>query len=608
MRHFYSMVLSFVLILGLLQIASAAGTITPDLADRLGTAGGEELVRINIGMANQVTWGPLISQAAKMDRTERWAFAVEYLKDFTARSQQPVLELLEERAIAGEARGIASIWSANAVSCRATPGVIAELAALPAVSRVDLDEKRYMLPEEPSDRPGEIVPPAKAIVSNITLVGAPDVWALGYTGEGVLLSVHDTGVNYNHLDLAGHVWDGGPTYPNHGYDFANDDNNPMDDHGHGTHYAGTASGDGTAGTQTGMAPDATVMCLKVLDSQGGGYESDVWSSIDFAIDHGVNVMSFSIGWRSTDNPDYQHWRNSMNSALAAGMIAAVAAGNDGDWLSQWLWPVPNNVATPGRVPPPWLHPDQTLTGGLSDVVTTGATDGSDNRASFSSVGPVTWESVSPWNDYPYDPQMGLIDPDLCAPGVSITSLQHSSNTGYVGGSTWSGTSMSTPHVAGLFALMLSKNTNLTPAQMDSIAETTALDRGSSGKDNDYGAGRIRALQAVNAVPSGDLSPPTPISDLTATFRQGCIVLQWTASTDDVGISHYVIYRSDTPDYEPSHDDSLGSNTPTWYVDYGAAGDTLTNHYYHVKAVDVSGKKSDDSNEVGEFDRHLITRP
>ena len=70
--------------------------------------------------------------------------------------------------------------------------------------------------------------------------------------------------------------------------------------------------------------------------------------------------------------DYYEWRTSMNSALAAGMIAAVAAGNAGDWFSQWIWPVPNNVATPGRVPPPWLHPDQTRTGGLSDVITAGA--------------------------------------------------------------------------------------------------------------------------------------------------------------------------------------------------------------------------------------------
>jgi subtilisin family serine protease len=568
-------------------------------------SGADELVRVNITMAHEADWSSLISRATKMSR-EKWrAFVVEYLKEFAAESQKEVLEFLRKKGNSNQVYEIRSIWSANVVSCFATPQVIREVAGLPSVRSVDWDEWKYMLPEEPQENPVEAFRAPKGIVPNLTLVGAPDVWALGYTGEAVLISIHDTGVNYNHVDLADHVWDGGVTYPNHGYDFANDDNNPMDDHSHGTHCAGTAAGDGTAGTQTGMAPDATVMCLKVLDSFGGGYESDTWESIDFAIDHGVDVMSFSIGWMSTDYPDYYEWRTSMNSALAAGLISAVAAGNAGDWLSQLIWPVPDNVATPGRVPPPWLHPGQTLIGGLSDVISVGATDNGDTRADFSSIGPVTWESVNPWYDYPHDPQMGLLDPDLCAPGVSITSLDYSSNTGYVGGSTWSGTSMSCPHVAGLLALMLSKNSDLSPAQMDSIAETTALDLGSGGKDNYYGAGRIRALQAVNAVPEGDQQPPSAIDDLMATLMTNHIFLQWSSSSDDVGVSHYVIYRNTMPYSTPSPTDSIGTSSDTTYTDAGAAGDTLTNYYYHVKAVDGAGHKSGDSNAAGEFDTHLI---
>ncbi|KPL18853.1 MAG: hypothetical protein AMJ92_05960 [candidate division Zixibacteria bacterium SM23_81] len=588
--------------------ATPLATITEDLAGRLEHAEEAELISINISMVAQTDWGSLISQATKMARLERRAFFVKYLKEFASENQREVLELLMERSVAHQVSEITPIWSANVVSCQATPGVIRRVAVMSSVRSVDWDKRKYMLPEGPIEDRGERFETTKGIVSNLTLVGAPDVWALGYTGAGVLVSVHDTGVNYNHVDLADHVWAGGATYPYHGYDFANNDNNPMDDHGHGTHCSGTVAGDGTAGTQTGMAPHATVMCLKVLDSGGYGQESDVWQSIDFAIDHGVDVMSFSIGWQSTDYPDYQQWRNTMNSAMAVGMISAVAAGNNGDWLGQFLWPVPDNVCTPGRVPPPWLHPDQTLTGGISDVITAGATDGSDNRADFSSIGPVTWENVSPWYDYPHNPQMGLMDPDVCAPGVSITSLQHSSNTGYVGGSDWSGTSMSCPHVAGLLALMLSKNTNLTPAQMDSIVETTALELGSSGKDNYYGAGRIRALEAVNAVPSGDQQPPTAIYDLTSTLSKTNIVLQWTPSTDDVGVSHYVIYRKDTPNYSPTPADSIGESPDTVYTDAGAAGDTTFNYCYHVKAVDGMGNKSFDSNEAGEFDRYLITLP
>ena len=158
---------------------------------------------------------------------------------------------------------------------------------------------------------------------------------------------------------------------------------------------------------------------------------------------------------------------------------------------------PNNVRTPGDVPPPWLHPDQTLTGGISAVVSVGATDINDAIASFSSRGPVTWSTISPFNDYAYNPGMGLIRPDIAAPGSNIKSLDYHSNTGYADG--WSGTSMATPCVAGVMALMLEKNPNLTPAEIDYAIETNALELGTAGKDNIYGSGRINALAAINAL-------------------------------------------------------------------------------------------------------------
>ena len=167
------------------------------------------------------------------------------------------------------------------------------------------------------------------ITWNVTKVNVPAVWALGYTGAGIKVGVLDTGVNYNHVDLADHMWSD-PGYPNHGYDFANNDNNPIDDNGHGTHCAGTVAGDGTAGSQTGMAPDATIIALKVLNSTGSGTESGVWAAIQFIVDHGGDVISMSLGWQHSWGVDRASWRNSFNNALAAGVIAAVAAGNEGD--------------------------------------------------------------------------------------------------------------------------------------------------------------------------------------------------------------------------------------------------------------------------------------
>ncbi len=343
---------------------------------------------------------------------------------------------------------------------------------------------------EPADEP-EGGNGGKEITWNVTKVNAPAVWSLGYTGTGIKVGVLDTGVNYNHVDLADHMWTD-PSYPNHGYDFANSDNNPMDDHGHGTHCAGTVAGDGTAGSQTGMAPNATIIALKVLDAGGSGQESGVWAAIQFIVDHGGDVISMSLGWQQAWGPDRLSWRNSFNNALAAGVISSVAAGNEGTSPG-----APNNLRTPGDVPPPWLHPDQTLTGGISGVVSVGATDINDAIASFSSRGPVTWSTINPFNDYAYNPGMGLIRPDISAPGDNIKSLDYSSNTGYADG--WSGTSMATPCVAGVMALMLEKNPNLTPAEIDYAIEMNALELGTAGKDNTFGAGRINALAAINAL-------------------------------------------------------------------------------------------------------------
>ncbi|MFQ5906418.1 MAG: S8 family serine peptidase, partial [bacterium] len=301
----------------------------------------------------------------------------------------------------------------------------------------------------------------------------------------------------------------------YGYDFAYNDGDPRDGGGHGTHTAGTVASDGSAGDSCGVAPDAQIMGLKVLDDTGNGTEPDVWEAIQYAIDNGARVMTFSIGWQHAWNPDRETWRNAFDAALAAGLVAAVASGNEGT-----SGPAPDNVRTPGDIPPPWLHPDQTLSGGLGDVVTVGATNSSDNIAGFSSRGPVSWENVSPWFDYPYNPEMGLVDPDVSAPGVNVTSLAYYSNVGYVSG--WSGTSMACPHVAGLMALMLSKNPSLTPAEIDSIIEMTAVDRGPGGKDNSYGAGRINCLAAVNLV---------PISDRPYIFKQSHLIDDWMGNND-----------------------------------------------------------------------------
>ncbi len=474
--------------------ASESKTITKHLQEHIKTMEKGDLVRINITLKEQFDSQNLIRQAQSLQGEARREYAVSVLKDFAQLSQEGVVAELNQMQRSNAVKKVTTYWIANLINCYATPAAIQQLEKHQDIASIDYDEYRIVLDPDTWKNavPEEGNPASREITWNVLKVNADDVWALGYTGEGVIVSVLDTGVNYDHLDLEDHVWEH-PEYPNHGYDFVNNDNDPKDDHGHGTHCAGTVAGDGTAGSQTGMAPEATIMCMKVLDGGGGGNESGVWSAAEFSVENGAHVMSLSLGWQHSWGPNRTVWRQTFDNALAAGVVAAVAAGNEGDQLGSY--PIPDNVRTPGDCPPPWLHPDQTLEGGLSGVICVGSTTSSDAVSSFSSRGPLDWSAVNQYNDYPYSPEMGLIRPDLAAPGSNIKSLAHYSNTGYESG--WSGTSMATPAFAGMMALMLQKNMTLSPAEIPQISEETATVL-QAGKNNNSGSGRIDCLAAVEA--------------------------------------------------------------------------------------------------------------
>lgn len=482
------------LILGYSTTASESKVITKHLQEQMQSMDAGELVRINITLKEQYDSQHLIRQAQSLQGEARREYVISVLKDFSALSQQGVVAELNQMQRSDAVEKVTTYWIANVINCYATPEAIRELELRSDIASIDYDEYRMMLdPNEWKNAVAEEGNPAsREITWNVLKINADDVWALGYNGEGVIVSVIDTGVNYDHLDLEDHMWEN-PDYPNHGYDFVNNDNDPKDDHGHGTHCAGTVAGDGTAGSQSGVAPEATIMCAKVLDSGGSGNESSVWSAVEFSVEQGANVMSLSLGWQHDWGPNRTVWRQTFDNALAAGVPAAVAAGNEGD--QQGTYPIPDNVRTPGDCPPPWLHPDQTLEGGLSGVICVGATTSSDAVSSFSGRGPLDWSSVSQYNDYPYSPEMGLIRPDVAAPGSNIKSLAHYSNTGYESG--WSGTSMATPAYAGMIALMLQKNMTLSPAEINQISEETTVVL-QAGKNNDSGSGRIDCLAAVEA--------------------------------------------------------------------------------------------------------------
>ncbi len=519
--------------------------LTGQLLEKMESVPGNEFIRINIMMNEQYDSQELLRNTNELTKPEKREYVVNELKSFRSRSQREILVQMETLENKSLIQNIKPLWITNVINCFALKEAIYEISQKKDIKSIDWDEERNMLLDYNVREQKYLTNNStdRDITWNVTLVDADDVWALDYTGEGVVVAVVDTGVRYTHQDLQDHIWEN-EDYPYHGYDFANNDNDPMDGHGHGTHCAGTVAGDGTAGSQTGIAPDATIMCLKVLGDDGNGNESNVWSAMEFAVEQGADIVSMSLGWQHSWGTNRQAWRNCMDNSLAAGLISSVAAGNEGDW--QWTYPIPDNVRSPGDCPPPWLHPDQTLIGGTSGVVCIGATNSNDVLAGFSSRGPVTWQDVTDYNDYEYNPGMGLIRPDICAPGVNVTSLGHYSDTAYEHG--WDGTSMATPCVAGVMALMLSKNYTLTPAQIDQIIEENAAIP-QSPKNNDYGSGRVNALASVNATTPPN-SPPDPAVNPDPADEQVNVApftdLDWQDGGGGIATSFQVFFGTDDP--------------------------------------------------------------
>jgi hypothetical protein len=469
--------------------------ISNSLQHKLSNTRSDEQVRINIRFEEQYDSSLLQEKLSSLPDPEfRRKYVVNELKSFSMESQKDLINYLSGKQKSNMVSEIRPLWIVNLINCYATKDVIEQIAKLPGIAKIDYDQEQQVIDpdfyNELTVIEADKLQEKSSIAWHVNHINAPEVWQQGYTGENIVVAVLDSGVNYNHQDLAGNMWTH-PDYPYHGYNFIENNNNPMDYFFHGTHVAGIVAGNGTAGTTTGVAPGTTIMAVKVLSNNGGGTQWGVWAGIQFAVEHGAHILNLSLGWSYSWSPDRGAWRTSMVNALNAGVIAAVAAGNEGSINNQ-----PNNVRTPGDCPSPWKHPDQSPTGGSSAAVTVGSTMVSDIISGFSSRGPVTWNNISPFNDYPLNPGMGLIAPDVVAPGSDILSLSNSNNAGYF---VQNGTSMATPAVAGVMALMLSKNPGLSMVQMNKIIEESAV-KLTPTKSNIYGSGRLDALAAIESTP------------------------------------------------------------------------------------------------------------
>lgn len=490
--------------------------IDPELRSEMNLRGDNDPIEIVVLMKAQYDRQQLCHQADYFPtKALRRDYVVNELKAFAEASQYDLKRMLAEMEQHGMVSSARSLWSANVLYFSATKQAILDLSERTDIECIGLNRQCPCIPFNGS---ATEAPASREITPNLTQVNADQVWALGYTGQGVVVGVVDSGVNYNHQDLADHLWDGGEAFPHHGYDIVNDDDDPMDDKGHGTHVAGIVCGDGTSGSQTGVAPGATLMCVKTTAADGFGGAVNIAGGMEWAVEHGCDLINLSQGMAGAEVADKEIFRRTCEAILDAGIVALVCAGNEGLSILQMAYPIPNNVRVPASCPPPYLDPDQMSNpGGLSCVVAVGAVDYNDAAADFTSQGPVTWQDTE-FGDYAYNPGIGLIRPDMCAPGVNIKSLDYQNTSGYT---FYDGTSQATPCVAGIVALMLSKNPELTPAQICQILEETSV-RLTPTKSNVTGVGRVDALAAVNAVPdwvdiaetldSGVLLFPNPSKD------------------------------------------------------------------------------------------------
>jgi len=285
------------------------------------------------------------------------------------------------------------------------------------------------------------------LTESVPLINATQLWELGFTGKGIKIAIVDTGIDYTHPDLGNCFGQGCKVIG--GWDIVNNDSDPIDDNGHGTHCAGIAAANGSL---KGVAPDANLLAYKVLNAFGSGYMLWVIEGIERAVEDGADIISLSLG--GLGDPD-DPVSKAVDTAVESGVVVVVAAGNAGDYQT---------IGSPGT---------------SRKAITIGATDKYDGIAGFSSRGPVVWGNEA------------IIKPEVVAPGVYINSTVL--NMGY---EAWSGTSMATPHVAGAAALLLEANPNLTSERIKSVLMVSSKDLGYDVWTQ--GAGRIDVIEAFNA--------------------------------------------------------------------------------------------------------------
>jgi serine protease AprX len=423
------------------------------------------------------TQADLSAASALPSQQEKGEYVYKTLTSTAQSTQKSLLAQLDSQGVAYR-----PYWIANMVWVRGSLNTIQAIAERPDVAHL------YANPQVTLDKPVLDATPNFApngIEWNLSWVNAPQVWELGYIGQGVVIGGQDTGYQWDHPAIIDQYrgWDG--SHADHNYNWIdvtyNHSQVPIDPYGHGTHTMGTMLGDDGGDNRIGMVPGARWIGCRNMDANGNGTPETYTACYQWFVaptrldgsdprpDLAPDVINNSWSCPPSEGCEPDSLLIPVQNLVAAGIVSAHSAGNSG-----------NNC---GTIQDPAAIYDESFTVGATGYQ-------SDTLASFSSQGPVTV-------DLSNRPK-----PDISAPGVNVRSSVPGG--GYA---TLSGTSMAAPHVAGLVALLISAQPTLRGqvAEIETTIEQTANHISWAGcssagvPNNRYGWGRIDALAAVQSL-------------------------------------------------------------------------------------------------------------
>jgi len=422
--------------------ALVVATGTPAPATAAPAAAPPEMVDVIVTLRQQAPLRAL----APTRRDPRLREVVQSLRRTAGDTQARLRGLLETRRAQGLVAEVSPFWVFNGLAVTATPDVVREIAGLPEVRRVTADAE---IEAEATTETAALPQP------NLSLVNAPALWDLGYTGAGIVVAGLDTGVDVGHPDLASR-WRGGT---NSWFDPSGEHATPTDVNGHGTWTMGLAVGGDAGGTAVGMAPGARWIAAKIFNDRGVATTSGIHRAFQWLLDPDGNPATADApqvvnnSWSMGTIGCNLEFQLDLQGLRAAGVLPVFAAGNFG--------PGGSTSTSPANYP---------------EALAVGATDLGDQVHAGSGRGPSA--CGEPSTTYP----------DLVAPGVDVRTTDlfglYTQQTG---------TSISAPHVAGALALLLDAFPDLPAAAQQDALVGAATDLGPPGAENDYGHGRLDVL-------------------------------------------------------------------------------------------------------------------